>query len=268
MTCTTFELADMDCSAEEQLVRMTLEPVAQIEQLAFDLPRRRLMVYHSGDPAEVAAAVASVEMRERLVGTQEATLPGPATDDARQRRTLWWVLGINAAFFALEMAFGLTSGSMGLVADSLDMLADASVYALSLLVVGAAVARKKRIARISGYLQLALAVVGFVEVGRRFLGYGEVPDFRTMIVVASLALVANLVCLWLIQRVRSAEAHMQASAIFTSNDIIVNGGVILSGVAVYLTASRWPDLVVGAIVFAVVLRGALRILRLSAVDAR
>ena len=255
----------MDCSAEEQLVRMKLEPREAVKALEFDLPARRLSVYHTTDPAEIAAMVASLGLRDQLLSSEEAQAPEPTGDrDGRQRRTLWWVLGINAAFFVLEMAFGLISGSMGLVADSLDMLADASVYGLSLLVVGAAMARKKRVAAISGYLQLALAVVGFVEVGRRCLGYGEVPDFRTMIIVAALALVANAACLWLLQREKSQEAHMQASQIFTSNDIVINGGVMLSGVAVYLTAARWPDLVVGALVFAVVLRGALRILRLSA----
>jgi len=121
-------------------------------------------------------------------------------DSAQQKKILWWVLGINAGFFLVEMVFGLISGSMGLIADSLDMLADAFVYALSLLAVGAVAARKKQIAGYSGYIQIGLAVLGFVEVLRRFIGYGEVPDFKVMIIVASLALVGNAVCLWLIQK--------------------------------------------------------------------
>lgn len=44
-----------------------------------------------------------------------------------------WVLGINAAFFIIEMTAGWIVNSMGLIADSLDMLADASVYGLSFL---------------------------------------------------------------------------------------------------------------------------------------
>ena len=51
--------------------------------------------------------------------------------------------------------------------------------------------------------------------------------------------------------------------IFTSNDIIINLGVILAGVLVYVTDTRFPDLLVGTIVFALVLQGALRILKLS-----
>ena len=56
---------------------------------------------------------------------------------------------------------------------------------------------------------------------------------------------------------------MQASVIFTSNDVIVNIGVILAGTIVYLTNSKYPDLIVGSIVFVLVVKGAIRILKLS-----
>ena len=72
---------------------------------------------------------------------------------------------------------------MGLVADSLDMLADASVYGLSLFAVGASNIRKKKIAKLAGYFQITLALIGFIEVIRRFLGFEKLPDFSTMIIV-------------------------------------------------------------------------------------
>lgn len=73
------------------------------------------------------------------------------------------------------------ANSMGLVADSLDMLADSIVYWLSLFAVGEAVSRKKNVARAAGYFQLALAVLGFAEVIRRYAGHGETPNFQLMI---------------------------------------------------------------------------------------
>jgi Co/Zn/Cd efflux system component len=51
--------------------------------------------------------------------------------------------------------------------------------------------------------------------------------------------------------------------IFTSNDIIVNGGVIAAGILVSLLDSRIPDLIIGGIVFSVVIRGSFRILKLA-----
>jgi Co/Zn/Cd efflux system component len=110
---------------------------------------------------------------------------------------------------------------------------------------------------------MGLALLGFSEVLRRFLSESETPLFEWMIAVALLALIGNLVSLWLINKAKSDEAHMQASAIFTSNDIIVNGGVILAGVLVFWFDSKLPDLIIGAIVFSFVIRGAIKILQLS-----
>lgn len=115
----------------------------------------------------------------------------------------------------------------------------------------------------AGYFQLALAVSGLAEIIRRFTGYGEFPDFSLMIVISCMALAGNASCLYLLQKSRSQEAHMKASMIFTSTDVIVNLGVIVAGVLVYLTASKLPDLAVGTIVFILVASGAYRILQLS-----
>ncbi|MEP3388444.1 MAG: cation transporter, partial [Reichenbachiella sp.] len=183
--------------------------------------------------------------------------------DHLQKKALWWVLGINFGFFIIEMTYGWISRSMGLVADSLDMLADSIVYGLSLLAVGAAITRKKSIAKMSGYFQIALAAIGLIEVIRRFAGVDEMPVFQTMIIVSFLALIANSVSLYLIQKTKSNEAHMQASMIFTSNDIIINIGVIVAGILVHFTSSGYPDLVIGSIIFIIVVRGAFRILKLS-----
>ena len=183
--------------------------------------------------------------------------------DQLQKKALWWVLGINFGFFMIEMTYGWISRSMGLVADSLDMLADSIVYGLSLLAVGAAISRKKSIAKMSGYFQIALAAMGLIEVIRRFAGADEMPVFQTIIIVSFLALIANSVSLYLIQKTKSNEAHMQASMIFTSNDIIINIGVIVAGLLVYFTSSPYPDLVIGSMIFLIVIRGALRILKLA-----
>jgi Co/Zn/Cd efflux system component len=95
------------------------------------------------------------------------------------------------------------------------------------------------------------------------LGYEEVPAFQTMIVISLFALVGNAVSLYLLQKSKSKEAHMQASMIFTSNDVIVNIGVIIAGALVYFTHSKYPDLIVGTIVFLLVAKGSVRILKLS-----
>ena len=162
------------------------------------------------------------------------------------------------------MTTGIISKSMGLVADSLDMLADSFVYGISLFAVGGTLIKKKRIAKLAGYFQITLAIIGFVEVLRRFFGNEKLPDFSTMIIVSIFALIANGICLYILQKSKSKEdAHMKASMIFTSNDVIINLGVIIAGILVNYLSSNKPDLIIGIIVFILVIQGALRILKLS-----
>ncbi len=242
---------------------MKLEEVTNIESLRFNIPERRLDVLHTGGYHGIFAALDSLGLDTRLVSSEQVTTPTTNEVHRQERRVLFQVLGINFFFFALEMLTGFIAGSMGLLADSLDMLADSIVYSLSLFAVGGTISRKKHIAGAAGYFQLMLALLGFVEVLRRFLAHGDMPDFQMMIVISLLALVGNAISLYLLQKSKSKEAHMQASMIFTSTDVIVNIGVIAAGIMVYLAKSKLPDLLIGTIVFILVTNGAYRILKLS-----
>ncbi|NGF57244.1 cation transporter [Parapusillimonas sp. SGNA-6] len=262
MNKTIFNITKMDCPSEEQLIRMKLQDFDTVKSLEFDIPNRKLNVYHKGNPEPILSALETLNLNTTLISTEASSTVIETDTSNRQRRLLWMVLVINFVFFGVEMLFGIFSNSMGLVADSLDMLADSIVYALALFAVGGTVARKNNIAKFAGYFQILLAVIGFVEVIRRFLGFEKMPDFQTMIIVSVLALMANVLCLYLLQKNKSKEAHMQASMIFTSNDVIINSGVIVAGLLVHWLNSSYPDLIIGAIVFVIVARGAYRILKL------
>lgn len=253
----------MDCPSEESLIRMKLEGLSTIKSLAFDIENRKLTVFHSEENEEIEKYLKELNLGAELQEIIIAQKDELKDDSSVQSKLLWTVLIINFVFFTIEITTGFISKSMGLVADSLDMLADALVYGLSLWAVGSTLIRKKKVARLSGYFQLSLALIGIYEVVRRFIGFEEMPDYRIMIGVSVLALIANAVCLYLLQKSKSNEAHMKASMIFTSNDVIINAGVIIAGVLVLLTQSKYPDLIVGSVVFLVVIRGAFRILKLG-----
>ncbi len=175
-----------------------------------------------------------------------------------QSRVLWSLLLINGVMFVAEVVAGVIAESTGLIADSLDMLADATVYAIGLYAVGRAASVKNRAAMLSGVFQLSLALGVAFEIARRFV-QGSEPEAVLMIGVSIVALIANIACVVLISKHRDGEVHMRASWIFTRNDVIANAGVILAGALVYVFRSNLPDLVIGALIVLVVARGGLTI---------
>lgn len=180
--------------------------------------------------------------------------------DQSQRQVLYWLLGINATMFVIEMGIGLFADSTALIADSLDMLADAVVYGVALYAIGKSLLHKANAARISGYFQMALGLLIIIDIVRRSI-YGSEPVSGLMMSMGAAALVANVICLVIIRKQKNDEVHMRASWIFSANDVIANLGVIFAGVLVFWLDSRWPDLIIGVIVSCVVLRGAKMILK-------
>ncbi|MEM6297942.1 MAG: cation transporter [Bacteroidota bacterium] len=263
MEKTIFKITKMDCPSEENLIRMKLEEVSGVANLDFDIPNRELTVFHNGQTDQIEKSILELNLGGRKISSEE-TDETDFEENANQRTLLWSVLGINFLFFLIEVTTGILSKSMGLVADSLDMLADSFVYGISLFAVGGTLIRKKRIARLAGYFQITLAIIGFIEVLKRFFGAEKMPDFTVMIVVSVFALIANGICLYLLQKSTSKEeVHMKASMIFTSNDVIINLGVIIAGVLVSWLDTNKPDLIIGTIVFVLVIQGAMRILKLG-----
>ena len=176
-----------------------------------------------------------------------------------QARDLRLLLFINAAMFVAEGTAGWLAGSMALISDALDMLADAIVYALSLYAVGRSVKDKAGAAAWSGMFQIALGLGAGAEALRRFF-FGAAPEPLAMLGGGALALAANLVCLRIIARHRHGEVHMRASWIFSRNDVLANLGVILAGTLVILAETPWPDLAVGLVIAAIVMQGGWNIL--------
>jgi len=170
------------------------------------------------------------------------------------------LLLINAAMFFLEFAMGLVGQSTGLIADSLDMLADATVYGLALYAVGRGLADKVRAAHVSGVLQMVLAIGVILDVSRRFI-LGSEPESTLIILIGSVALAANISCLALLAKHRKGEIHMRASWIFSKNDVLANLGVMLSGALVAWLDSPLPDLLIGLVIAVMVMTGGLSIIR-------
>jgi cation transport ATPase len=262
-----YDVPKMDCPSEEGLIRLALEGVEPSVVLEFDTPNRKVRVFHGEDTDSIEERMHSVGLGAR----REKTMP--VSDDVISRAqetaldkaeketgVLKWLLAINGIMFVVEIVIGWWAQSTGLIADSLDMFADAAVYGVALYAVGHSAWMKLRAAHFAGWLQVILALGALSEVVRRFV-FGSDPHSSLMMSFGLVALAANVLCLLLITQHREGGAHMKASWIFSANDVIANLGVILAGGLVAWSGSRYPDLVIGFIIAGIVLNGARRILQ-------
>ncbi|WP_291985281.1 cation transporter [Luteitalea sp.] len=264
MQKSVISIPKMDCAAEERLVRLALEGQHGVAGLRADLSRREVTVLHDA-AVDVMERLRALNLGAELVNSGVAPENEPALPETgvTERKALVWVLFINAGMFVAELAGAVIADSSALLADSLDMFADAAVYGIALFGAHRARAAQLRAAHVSGVLQMLLGLGALVEVGRRVF-QGSSPESPTMVAIATAALVANVASLWLLSHHRGGGAHMQASWIFTTNDVLANMGVIAAAGVVAITGSSWPDLVVATMIAFVVLSGAIRILRLKA----
>lgn len=180
--------------------------------------------------------------------------------DADQRKTLLRVLGINVVQVIVVGVVGIVGDSTGLLGAALDNLGDALVYAVSIYAVGRTDVAKVLVARMSGILLTALGLMLLVEVLRRFFAGAE-PVGLAMIVTAAANAATNLLCLRLLRAHREQGVHLKASWIFTTNDMLANAGIVVSGAAVMLFDSSLPDLTIGLVVAGIVLKGGWDILK-------
>ena len=182
------------------------------------------------------------------------------SQDRQQQRALLAVLVLNALLFVGLGAGGILADSSALLANAVDNGTDSVVYLISFLAVGRALAWKKGAARVSGILLLIFAVGVLLDVGRRWW-VGAEPVGWTMMGLALIAAVINLVCLILLKRVRIDDVNMEAAETFSLNDFAANGGILVAGGLVMWLDQAWPDLVVGVLVAALAIKGGIEILR-------
>jgi Co/Zn/Cd efflux system component len=180
-------------------------------------------------------------------------------------KVLWTVLIINMVMFGVELFSGLVSDSTALIGDSLDMFGDSVTYASSLFVVGMSFGAKAKVARLKAYIMIIFgALILARSIYRTF--FPSIPDHEVMFLIGSLALVANLACLFLLTKFREDDINMRSVWICSRNDIIANVSVLLAAILVLLIHSPFPDLLVGAGLAVLFVHSAIGILKEAKVD--
>ncbi|WP_213989912.1 cation diffusion facilitator family transporter [Sodalis sp. dw_96] len=180
----------------------------------------------------------------------------------RHGRVLWLVLMVNAAMFLAEGAAGWYAHSTSLLADALDMLGDALVYGFSLFVVARSVRWQTSAAVVKGGFMLFFGLAVLWEATDKIM-FPLRPDAATMALVGSVALAANLFCFGLLWRYRGDNLNMSSTWLCSRNDLFANMGVLLAAGGGYLLDSRWPDIIVGALIAGLFIGSAVKVLRQS-----
>lgn len=186
---------------------------------------------------------------------------------SRQSATLKSVLGINAVMFLIELTAGIMSGSLSLLADSLDMLGDALVYGFSIYVIARGPRMKAIAAVVKGGIMAAFGLFVLAQAVYK-LFFPQVPVFETIGAIGALALFANSLCLALLWRHRSDDLNMRSVWLCSRNDIIANVSVLLASLGVWFTGTAWPDIAVGLAIALLFIKSSFTVLREAAAELR
>ena len=188
-----------------------------------------------------------------------ATFEGLSAD---YKRRLWLVIAINATMFLVEMGAGALAGSQALQADALDFLGDATTYGISLAVIGTSIQIRARAAILKALSLTAMAlwVLGSTAYHVLILG---IPRAEIMGAIGFLALAANAASVLILMRYKDGDANVRSVWLCSRNDAIGNVAVMIAALAVWGTATKWPDLLVAAIMAGLFLTSSIQILRQS-----
>ncbi|HEY9104253.1 cation diffusion facilitator family transporter [Chitinimonas sp.] len=186
--------------------------------------------------------------------------PSPDTErHGRYRKVLYIALIINAAMFGVEILAGMRSGSVALLADSLDFLGDAANYGISLFVLSMGLASR---ARASLLKAASMAAFGVWVLGNAawHAWQGGPPEAPVMGMIGTLALMANLLVAVLLYAYREGDSNMRSVWLCTRNDALGNVAVLLAALGVFGTGSSWPDLLVAVVMASLALSAAWQVL--------
>jgi cation diffusion facilitator family transporter len=178
----------------------------------------------------------------------------------KQSKTLKIVLLINICLFVLTATFGLVANSASLLTESLDDLGDAITYALSLYVVYKSDKAKAKVALFKGLLILVGALFVLSQVISHVINQ-SVPLFETMGMVAVVALLGNLTCLYLLTKHREQDINMSSVWECSKNDILNNLAVIAAAVIVWITNVGWADVLVGFVLSVLLIKSSIKVIK-------
>jgi Co/Zn/Cd efflux system component len=163
----------------------------------------------------------------------------------RLRRVVLVVASLNFAYFFVESGVALATGSVSLLADSVDFLEDTAINALIFVALGWPMARRAMAGKVMAGILLVPATVAGWEAFQRF-AHPVVPEVGPLVLASLGAIAVNGTSAWLLAGARVQGSSLSRAAFLSArNDVLVNLAIIAMGAVTVWTDSGWPDLVLG-----------------------
>ncbi len=173
-------------------------------------------------------------------------------------------IALNVGIVMLEAGYGFMADSMALIADAGHNLSD--VLGLIVGLTGSVMAKKSPsprftygfkkasiLAALINSLFLLVAVGAIVAEASRRLVSPVAAEAQTMIWVAAIAIVANILTALLFARGRSRDINVRAAFQHMTADAAVSAAVVFAGFVILYTGQLWVDPVMSLAVAAVIL---------------
>ena len=182
--------------------------------------------------------------------------------DTLGRNALIIAFIINLIMLTADLTYGLMMNSAALLGDAASNSGDVFILGTSLLVLTSSTTVKNKLALLKGLIMSAFGIWAFYHAYLGLIGESQLSG-GVVTTVGVLSFIGNSTVALMMHRHHHKDINFKSAFICCRNDAIASAGIILAGVLVMLTGSFWPDVIIGAIIAAVVLSGGIKVIRLS-----
>jgi len=273
-TAVSYRVTGMDCASCAEKIERVARSFPSVQNVRVSIATQRMsMAPVPPNLHEIERAVEAIGYHlERISNSDDdaggtSSTPDHTHQHPAYRRALLIVVALNLGYGAIQLAGGFLARSQAVKADALDFIGDGAITMLNVAAIGWSLALRARVALLQGIF-LALLGIGVLG-GVVFRVANETPPGVEMMGVLGLvALLVNLASAAVLIPHRSGDSNVRAVWLFSRNDALGNLAVVGAAALVYVTGSRWPDLIVAAAIAALFLHSAWSIIADARRDLR
>lgn len=196
----------------------------------------------------------------------------------RDIRPLRIAITLTGLVFVAQVVGGLYSGSLALLSDAGHVFVD--LASLLIAFIGLKLAARARdqhdmrftfglrrieilAALTNGFLLLGICIYIIIEAVKRFVDHSHHIHAESMLVIAIIGFIANAISAMYLHK--SEHITTRSAYLHVMTDLMSSGGVIIAAVILTITDWEWIDPLISLLIAAVIIRGAIRVIRQAGV---